>query len=60
MAFAAGPHSTSVLGQKRRFDLLLATSGLPRSTDLIKPVPLVRLVPKGDILAWHDTDEATK
>jgi hypothetical protein len=40
----------SELGQSRRFDPLPATSGLPRSTDIIKPVPLVRLVPSADLL----------
>jgi len=39
----------SELGQKRRFDPLPATSGLPRSTDIIRPVRLVRLVPTADI-----------
>jgi len=33
------------LGQSRRFGPLPATSGLPRSTDIIRPARLVRLVP---------------
>ncbi len=36
-------------GQKRRFDIQPATSGLPRSTDIARPVRLVRLVPKTEI-----------
>ena len=35
----------SATSQKRRFDPLPATSGLPRSTDINRPVQLVRLVP---------------
>jgi hypothetical protein len=35
----------SELGQRRRFDPLPATSGLPRSTDINRPAQLDRLVP---------------
>src|ERR1700738_4120981 len=35
-------------GQKRRFDPLPAVSGLPRTTDIIRPTRLVRFVPIGD------------
>jgi hypothetical protein len=34
------------MGQSRRFDPLQATSGLSRSTDISRHVPLVRFVPK--------------
>ena len=37
--------SMSALGQSRRFDPLPATSGLPRSTDIVRPARLVRFVP---------------
>ena len=43
------------MGQSRRFDPLPATSGLPRTTDIIRPARLVRNVPTGDIaraLLW--------
>src|SRR5260221_2869651 len=36
---------TDVRGQKRRFDPMPATSGLPRTTDVIRPARLVRFVP---------------
>ena len=36
---------TSGKGQKRRFDPMPATSGLPRTTDVIRPARLVRFVP---------------
>jgi hypothetical protein len=35
----------SALGQSRRFDLRPTTSGLPRSTDIIRSLRLVRFVP---------------
>jgi hypothetical protein len=35
----------SARGQKRRFDCGPAASGLPQSTDIIRPARLVRLVP---------------
>src|SRR5271169_5018837 len=38
-------------GQKRRFDAPPTTSGLPRSTDIIKPPQLVRLGPKHEVAA---------
>ena len=38
-------------GQKLRFDALPATSGLPRSTDIIRPARLVRFVPIPDLAA---------
>src|ERR1700688_3996043 len=44
----AGVESTSVVGQKRRFDPLPATSGLPRGTGIARPAQLVRFVPIGD------------
>jgi hypothetical protein len=37
-----------VLGQKRRFHRQSMTSGLPRTTDIIRPVRLVRFVPDPD------------
>ena len=43
------------MGHSRRFDPLPATSGLPRTTDIIRPARLVRNVPTGDIaraLLW--------
>jgi hypothetical protein len=39
----------STLGQSRHFDRGPAPSGLPRSTDIIRPARLVRLVPARDI-----------
>ena len=44
-----GKASRSELGQKRRFDHLPATSGLPRGTDIVGPTRLVRFVPRSDI-----------
>ena len=38
-----------LLGQKRRFEPLPATSGLPRSTDIVGPTRLVRFVPEADL-----------
>jgi hypothetical protein len=35
----------SLPGQTRRFDGRPATSGLPRTTDFVRPVGLVRFVP---------------
>jgi hypothetical protein len=35
----------SAMGQKRRLDAPLATSGLPSSTDIASPARLVRFVP---------------
>src|ERR1700724_3377907 len=39
------------LGQKLRFDLGPATSALPRSTDIVRPVRLVRFVPMHKVAA---------
>ena len=39
----------SLLGQTRRFEPLPSTSGLPQTTDIIRPARLVWFVPKGDI-----------
>jgi hypothetical protein len=39
----------SVEVQKRRFKSLPATSGLPPSTDIIRPVRLIRLVQEAEI-----------
>src|SRR5258708_36910404 len=39
----------SPLGQERRFDAPTTASGLPQSTDIIRPSQLVRLVPKTDV-----------
>lgn len=39
----------SEMGQSRRFDPLPATSGLPRSTDVVRPVRLVRFVPTAEV-----------
>jgi hypothetical protein len=41
--------SMSQMGQKRRFDPLPAASSLLRTTDIIRPVRLVRFVPIADI-----------
>jgi hypothetical protein len=41
--------SMSAVDQKRRFDAPPATSGLPQSTDIIRPARLGRFVPEGDI-----------
>jgi hypothetical protein len=38
-------------GQSRRFDPLLTNSGLPRTTDISKPTPMVRFVPTRDSCA---------
>src|SRR5882757_4277890 len=35
----------SQMGQKRRFDASLTTSGLARRTDIVRPARLVRFVP---------------
>ena len=37
------------LGQKRRFASLPAISGLPRTTDIVRPPRLVRFVPDSDV-----------
>jgi hypothetical protein len=39
----------SELGQKRRFPPLPVTSGLPRSTDIIRPARHVSKVPNADM-----------
>jgi hypothetical protein len=39
----------SHLGQRLPNRAYWAISGVPRSTDIVRPVPLVRFVPKGDI-----------
>jgi hypothetical protein len=39
----------SEVGHSRHFDRLPTTSGLPRSTDIIGPAPLVRFVPEADM-----------
>jgi len=41
----------SELGQSRHFDRGLVTSGLPRSTDIIRRAGQVRKVPRTDICA---------
>src|SRR6266478_9520192 len=38
----------SAQGQSRRFNPLPVTSGLPRTTDINRPAPLVRFVPEAD------------
>jgi hypothetical protein len=40
----------SQLGQKRRFDPLPATSGLPQPTDIVRPARLVRFVPIAEVV----------
>jgi len=40
----------SETGHSRRFDLGLATSGLPLSTDIDAPTSLVRFVPGTDLM----------
>src|ERR1700738_5336087 len=51
IGLALGPRTKSyhTLGQKLRFDLGPATSALPRSTDIIRPVRLVRFVPRREV-----------
>jgi hypothetical protein len=44
-----GPRATPGLGQSRHFDRAPLTSGLPRSTDIVRPAQLVRFVPKAVI-----------
>src|SRR5206468_5979278 len=44
----------SALGQSRRFDPLPVTSGLPRTTDINRPAPLVRFVPTAEVTALFD------
>jgi hypothetical protein len=44
------PTASSAVGHSRRFDAPPVTSGLPRSTDIIRPAQLVRFVPQADIL----------
>jgi hypothetical protein len=39
----------SQLGQTRHFDRAPLTSGLPRSTDVVRPIRLVRFMPKPDV-----------
>jgi hypothetical protein len=41
----------SQMGQSRRLDPLPVTSGLPRTTDINRPAPLVRFVPLTDSCA---------
>jgi hypothetical protein len=41
----------SQLGQKRRFGRQPTTSGLPRSTDIVRPARLVRFVPTTEVIA---------
>src|ERR1700732_2716330 len=47
--------SCPLWGQKRRFELRPATSGLPRGTDIVRPPRQVRLVPTTDIIGALDT-----
>src|ERR1700676_4452121 len=54
------PATKSLMGQSRRFDPEPATSGLPRSTDIVRPARLVRLVPQAEVdldycLIWRTT-----
>jgi hypothetical protein len=46
--------SMSVPSHSRRFDGRPATSGLPRSTDIIYPARLVRFVPNSEVVASFD------
>jgi hypothetical protein len=46
---------TSESGQSRRFDPLPATSGLPRTTDIIRPARLVRNVPMPEVPHARET-----
>src|ERR1700675_4510461 len=48
---AAGTLRISASGQSRRFHPLPATSGLPQTTDIIRPARLFRLVPSPDSCA---------
>jgi len=43
-------HTISEKGQSRRFGPQLATSGLPRSTDIARPAGLIRFVPNLEIV----------
>jgi hypothetical protein len=43
------------MGQSRRFDPLSATSGLPRTTDIIGPHRHVSNVPKAEELIFGET-----
>jgi hypothetical protein len=50
-------HGRSIqLGQSRRSGPMPATSGLPRTTDIIRPAGLVRFVPSPDIQKWITLD----
>src|ERR1700694_3279739 len=48
--------SISEMGQSRRFDPQPITSGLPRSTDILRPAQLVRFVPGRDSHALQQFD----
>ena len=48
------------MGQSRRFDPLPVTSGLPRTTDISRPAPLVRFVPFANELADFRTSLRAK
>jgi hypothetical protein len=44
----------TVMGQSRRFGHRPGTSGLHRTTDIVRPARLVRFVPTGDIVLLSD------
>jgi hypothetical protein len=46
------------MGQSRHFDPAPLTSGLPRSTDIIRPDRLVRFVPEAVMEAYSITSVA--
>jgi hypothetical protein len=50
----------SASGKSRRFDPLPATSGLPRSTDVIRPARLVRFVPIPEVVFTRRSNGSTK
>lgn len=48
--FATGPSRRAPEMGQKRLDPLPATSGLLRTTDIIRPLRLVRFVPQADIV----------
>src|SRR5258707_8944930 len=50
----------SGLGHLRRFGTPRAASGLPHSTDIARPGPLVRFVPKPEVMPTRDQGVANR
>ena len=48
------------MGQSRHFDRAPTTSGLPQSTDIVRPAQLVRLVPNSDIAPLHSINSSAR